>query len=290
MSTLQTVNPVHRSSDLQQGLGSYYAYRYDDAERIYSIIDSMCWAAQVPLVEALDASKLFVRSICPVTQRRPFLPVSVDENTYINGQKQVIRFGDNGYRFGDHIYFGLPATTVTGAIKLPDGVVDVDTVCDLPVDASTILLKDEHFYIENGYLVFYRNIFELFPYEYDKHQRKIIRVYLKSAEIDRRYVQNRFGILTGTQGPSTEEFKDLVNLVADCIAEGTNYHRLARIVCKIFGVPCTEETETVEHLGVTDEDRWLATDKRVYRTCLQANFKYAPGDRVGPGTILSDAE
>jgi hypothetical protein len=75
----------------------------------------------------------------------------------------------------------------------------------------------------------------------------------------------------------------------DCIQEGTSFHRLSQLLGRLYDVPCTQKTETIESFGVTDAGRWLATDHAIYTAPLSANFLFSPGTTIQAGTFLTDA-
>ncbi len=66
---MKTVNPIHRSDQLHRDAGTFYRTFHGDAERIYTLFDSVSWAGQLLLDDALDAAKLFVRSVMPPLHR-----------------------------------------------------------------------------------------------------------------------------------------------------------------------------------------------------------------------------
>lgn len=267
-----------------RSLPSIPATVYDDAARVGTLLDSLGWAYQLTLEDALDAARLMYRKQIPPLRRVPFLSIVVDEPTYREGKKHLLRYGDSEIRYGDGYVYGEPAATVSGAVELPAGLVDVDLCCDLPVDPSAILLKNEHFKIRNGYLVFEKDLFEILPEQDGK-----ITLWLRAGYRDQRFLQDRIGLLTQTRGDSTPAYRDFCNKILDCVAEGTNDHRLTQLVCLLYDVPCTETKEIVEAIGTDIRGRWLATDRAVYRAPLSASFRDPVGTTLDPGTILTDA-
>lgn len=284
---MKIINPIHRSDELHISAGSYYRNFYDDADRIFRIFDSFCWAYQSLLEESLDAAKLFLRTQIPPLHREAILRIVVDEDEYRNGKLQMLTYGTPNIYYGDKYYYGVPVRLMAGAVQLPDGVVDADLSCNLPRDPGIVLVKGEDFKIENGFLYFYEDIFEIFPTEGDAPYRTCT-FWLRSAYIDRKYLQDRLGVLTRTYGESTEAYKRFCNLILDAIVEGTNYYRLLHLVCSLFDVPCSLDTEILEQV---DTD-WIATNKRVYAKPPAASFIYSPkdiGTTIQAGTILTDA-
>ena len=286
---LKTVNPIHFSSGLHKDAGTFLSTYYADADRVFTLFDSTCWINQLMLDDALDASKLFVRSIMPHAHRERFVPLTILEKVYKEGKKNILTYGEP-CRYGDPIYYGHPETTITGGVELPEHILDADICCDLPVDPAITLLKGEHFTIRNGYLFFHADPFTLFPENTDEtNDQRTLHVYLRGVTFDQQYVQERLGILTGTHGASTKAYLDFSNLVMDSIQEGTGYQKLAQLLCGLFDVPCTKAKETIEQIGVSNSARWLVTDQNVYSAPLSASFLYKPGDVLPAGTILTDA-
>jgi len=283
------VNPIHRSSELHRDAGTFYHTYYDDASRVFTLFDSMSWANQLVLDDALDAAKLFVRTLIPPMHRERFMPIRVYEREYSEGRKKILAYGQDGIRYGDGYYYGHPAATITGAVELPKDVIDVDLCCEMPVDPNIVLLKSEHFFVQGGCLFFSPDLFEILPVAKETDQERSVLLYLRGVSVDRKYMQDRLGVVTQAVGPSTQEYVDFCNLVMDCIQEGTGWHRLTRLICKLYDVPCTSDTETVEYTGVTEHARWLATDRAVYTAPHAATFLVSPGDTVQAGTILTDA-
>jgi len=281
---MRVVNPLHRSDELHRDTGTYYHRLYNDAGRVFSLLDSVSWANQLVLDEALDAAKLFVRTLIPPLHRERFLPLRVDEPTYRDGQKKLLVYGQENTRYGDNLYYGLPGQGIPGGVPLPPGIVDVDICCDLPVDPSVVLINNEHFFIRGDMLFFTDDLFEIMPVV-----DGIVTIYLRGVSVDRRYIQDRLGILLRTQGDSTREYLDFNNLALDCLMEGTSYHRLVQLICGLYDVPCTAETETIEETDFTESHRRLTTNRAVYFAPLSASFLYAVGETVPPGTILTDA-
>lgn len=286
---MKTVNPIHQSDQLHRDAGTFYRTFHDDADRIYTWFDSLSWANQALLDEALDASKLFVRTLIPPVHRERFLPLQVNEPAFRAGRKKILVYGQENVRYGDSVFYGHPASTVAGGIELPPGITGVDLCCDLPVDPSVVLCRNEHFFIRHGTLFFTDDLFGIFPVEEEPGRERSVTVYLRGVSVDRRYVQDRLGILTQSEGPSTRQFADFNNLILDCLQEGTSCPRLSRLIAMLYDVPCTSETETVETTGVTESGRWLATNRAVYEAPLSANFLAEPGETLQAGTILTDA-
>ena len=281
---MRTHNLIHRSDCLHADAGTFYSNYYEDSERIFSLFDSYCWTGQLLLEDALDTARLFYRHQIPPLHRDLFFPVTITEQDYLEGRQRFFYYGDEGVRFGSLLQYGRHAHDIAGIVPLPSGIVDVDICTDIPVDPSVVLLQGVDFEIRRDYLVFYRNLFDVFPSE-GLTPNRTCTFYLRSAYSDRKYLQNRLGVLTRTHGQSTDAYRDFCNLIVDSIIEGTSAVRLVQIICRLFGVPCTDETETVE---VLDRD-CLVTDKRVYFSATDANFLYKVGDTLLPGTVLTDA-
>jgi hypothetical protein len=144
------------------------------------------------------------------------------------------------------------------------------------------------FEIRSKNLVFQKNLFEIMPSEGESPERTCT-FWLRSAYCDRGYIQNRLGVLTKTHGPSNEAYLDFCNLVMDSVMEGTSSASITQIVCRLFDVPCTQETETVEVLDRSGGEQCLVTDKRVYFAPSGAEFLYGESTTLSPGTVLTDA-
>jgi len=286
---MKTVNPIHRSEELHRDAGTFYSTYYADASRVFTLFDSMSWANQLLLDDALDAAKLFVRTLIPPVHRERFLPIRVSEREYRDGRKKILTYGQDKVRYGDDDYYGHPAATITGAVELPPDVIDVDLCCEMPVDPNIVLLKNEHFFLRGGCLFFSPDLFDLLPSTEETEDNRSIVLYLRRVSIDRKYMQDRLGVLTQATGTSTQDYVDFCNLVMDSVQEGTSRHKLSQMICKLYDVPCTSETETVEYTGITEHARWLATNRAVYTTPHTATFTVSPGETVQAGTILTDA-
>ncbi|GHT30349.1 hypothetical protein FACS1894214_0010 [Planctomycetales bacterium] len=284
-----TYNLIHRSDLLQQDAGTFYNHYYEDNDNLTSLFDSECWSGQLLLEEALDAAKMGYRNRIPVLHRDIFFPIEIGEQEYLKGRYYLPAYGDEDLHYGDEdLRYGTPKSGPAGAIALPPGIIDVDTCCDLPVDPSTILLKNEDFDIRNGYLVFRENLFDVLPNTGEYPNRHLI-LWLRSAYSDRRYVQDRLGILTKSFGESVEEYKTFCNKIMDSIVEGTNRWRLNQLICLIYDIACAEHNETVQHSGAFQGQQYIVTDKQVYWAPMSATFIYGPGDTLLPGTPLTNA-
>ena len=286
---MKTVNPIHRSQELHRDAGTFYSTYYADASRVFTLFDSMSWANQLLLDDALDAAKLFVRTLIPPVHRERFLPIRVDEREYREGRRKIPTYGQENLRYGDGYHYGHPAATITGAVELPPDVVDVDLCCEMPVDPNIVLVKNEHFFLHGGRLFFSPDLFDVLPPSEETDGNRSVVIYLRGVSIDRKSMQNRLGVLTRAAGPSTQEYVDFCNLVMDSVQEGTSLHKLSQMICKLYDVPCTSETETVECTGVTEHARWLATNRAVYTAPHAAKFTVSPGETIRAGTILTDA-
>jgi hypothetical protein len=289
---MQTLNLFHRSDLLHADAGTFFHQYYDDAERVYSLFDSLCWANQLLRDEALDASRLFYRELIPPVHRSMFIPVTVQEQDYREGRKKILVYGGQPViRYGEDYYYGVPAALITGAVPLPetDGtIVDADLCCDLPVDPTVLLLKNEHFAIQNNHLVFLQDVFDLLPSEGNAPERTLT-LWLRSVYSDRNYLQDRLGVLTQAQGSSSPEYAQFMNSIMDSVIGGSGYHGLTQLLCRLFDVPCTATAETVQQIGKSATGQWLATDRSVYRAPEAASFLYKIGDCIPCGTILTDA-
>jgi hypothetical protein len=282
------VNLYNRSDLLHNDAGTYFHNGYEDSERIYTLFDSLCWANQLLRDEAYDASRLFYRNEIPPLHRDLFRSIVVNEREYRDGRKQILLYGNNPViRYGDDYCYGVPASAITGAVALPDRVIDVDICCDLPIDPTIVLLKNEHFVVHNGYLIFTQDLFDLLPSNGDVPNRTLT-LWLRSVYSDRHYLQDRLGVLTGTRGQSTHQYRDLCNMVLNIIMGGTTKQHITKLMCWLFDVPCTDKDEVIKNFGSDNAGRWLATDYHIYRAPSNAKFLYTEG-KLPAGTVLTDA-
>jgi hypothetical protein len=230
----------------------------------------------------------------PVLHRDWVQGIELDEATWRDGHYRILTYAsdtdEQPARYGDNYFYGIPAEWMPGAIILPTNTKSVDFCCDSPIDPNIIYLKDEDFHItETGLLYFNTDPFELFPTTGEALNRTLT-FWMRSTYTDRKYLQDRLGFLTQTDGESTERYRDFCNLILDSIVGGTDYHRLVQLVCTLFDVPCTKEpNEVVEETGNSANSSWLATDKHVYHSPSAATFLYEIGDTLPIGTILTDA-
>jgi hypothetical protein len=106
---MQTLNLFHRSDLLCADAGTFFQQYYEDAERVYSLFDSVCWAGQLLRDEARDASLLFYRNLIPPLHRASFVSVVVKERDYREGRKKTLVYGGQPtIRYGDDYYYGVP--------------------------------------------------------------------------------------------------------------------------------------------------------------------------------------
>jgi hypothetical protein len=277
------VNLLHHSGDLTKDQGTYLASSYEDAGRVYSFLDSLCWLYQGVLQESEDASFLLFRRLSPYVHRELFFPLFVDAAAYQNGFVVKHAYGRPGSEYGMGNFYGEGYHSLPYCIPLPENIVDVDFISDIPIDPNVILLKNVDFSIESGMLWFNLPLPEEFQ-PLDAIGRDNIVLYLCGVTFDRRYIQNRLGRLLNIVGDSTQEYKSLCNMVMDTLQSETTRSRFKKVLALLSSLPCVSESEKIEMISPD----WIATDKHVYLAGEGDWLDLTVGRQLNPGDFLTN--
>jgi hypothetical protein len=283
-----TPNLIHNSEQFHRDAGTFFSSFYSDADRIFYLLDSYSWTAQNILQTSVDAASLHYRKHIPVLREIPFYPFTFHENK--NLYQNEAFYGDVDLTYGKvGLKYDIPQTLGEFIFSIPEGIVDIDLICDTPVDPTIILFKDRDFVIKEHSIEFKRDPFEIFSDTQNIEGERVLTLFFRTAYVDEKYVQERLNFLTKTKGVSTQANKDFCNILLDSYEEGTTVARLNQIVCAVFDVPCAKKGEKVVSVDENFEFRFLITETELYKAPKQSRWLVEEGDTLERGQILNDA-
>jgi hypothetical protein len=90
-------------------------------------------------------------------------------------------------------------------------------------------------------------------------------LWMHDASYDENYLSDLWGAAVGLSAPSSEEFRELLEIMYEAMLGGTSRAHIERLVALFSGGALAVEDEIVEAVDADDRGWFVVTDKRVYR-------------------------
>jgi hypothetical protein len=233
------------------------------------------------------------RTECPVTNFWRWFPVVLAESEMVIGR--YLDFGDGalyGPQPGDGTTYAYGARTGHAvAFPLPTGLLNASLLTNALTNPTIALTIGSGFEVDvaNGILVMIGNPFEDPQFtSYEEDGQRFIRMFLGDAEFDPRYIQRVWGAVSGGEGPSTANYKQLVNATLDASVQGSTYHDVLNALVAITDIPLAVGGETVEIITADADGTIIITDLNVYRFDSSSLVSVSVGDVLVAGQSMTD--
>jgi hypothetical protein len=197
------------------------------------------------------------------------------------------RYGDSAFSYGKSVGY---------AWDLPQGVVSVSQIYNRVTDPSLSLIEGVDFVIDRK---LNKIVFNADPFLNDSLPKLTVNskdgtsdvqlsLWMFRPKIDRRSIQDIYGIPVGVDGESNNAYKAFINNVYDSIITGMSSGRLGYILGNSLGLPVSIGSEIVQRVHGSVR-KVIITDKNVYFVPLTASATVSVDDKVIEGQSLTDA-
>lgn len=210
-----------------------------------------------------------------------------------NGTSTKDNYG--GYRhYGDSAF--LYGKSVGYAWDLPSGVASVSQIYNRVADPSLSLIEGIDFVIDSK---LNKIVFNSDPFLNESLAKTNVNnkdgtsdfqlsMWMFRPKIDKRSIQDIYGIPVGVDGDSNDSYKAFINNVYDSIMTGMSSGRLGHILGTSLGLPVAAGTETVERIHGSTR-KVIVTNKNVYFVPPTATASVTTDEVVIEGQSLTDA-
>ena len=176
------------------------------------------------------------------------------------------------------------------SFTLPEDVVSVAVVADVPNRWAVALSSGMDFDMEDGELRFLDDPFEsgLFLVELaESADDDTISLYLGGVEEDTEIPYEQYGHVAGLYMANSEQYKKLVNVILDAAVTGTRRSDIEKLFSVLCDVPIAEHDETIEEIVDDRRWSWVLTDKSAYKFKLDSPLLVSEGDVLSPGDVMA---
>ncbi len=205
-----------------------------------------------------------------------------------------LRYGDDASYGDGYTYDSYLGNNVFRA-PLPTYLTQVPVITSrVTLDETEVLVNGVDFYVDNGFIYFAVNPFELsFDIEPIADADgtvtdRRVTLWLFSSYWDRQYVYDNYGYMLFAAQTTSTEYCGLVDTTLDSFTFGSSHKSLADALGYIFSSPVAKSNEIVEAVVTEPDCKLVITDKHVYRGELSATVLKTAGDVVAAGEQLFD--
>lgn len=279
---------LDKAEDVRALAGGYWIEVYEGKDQVEDLVDARntLWQASLSTWQEAEKSKSRF-SISPFKIKTwSYFPILKSEGVSVEGV-----FGGGGAYGGAGLAYGQSA----GASWLmTDGLASVSQIYNRTSGPSASLYEGLDFFIDP---VANRIIFKSDPFSDSRFATKEIMdaagnsntelaLWLYNAKFDLKSIQQIYGLPIGVDGSSSEDYKQLINNIYDCLILGMSSGRLASILGHSLQSPVAKTNEVIERIHSSDR-KVIITDKNVYFLPPKASASVSVGDAVITGTSLS---
>jgi hypothetical protein len=295
-----TVYPSRALDDPRQAmldlLGTFWQRAYanrDELEASFLALASAWRQADRDLDEAVAA--LAFETI-PVLHVREWWPLKIRSSARNDVNLTGNMFGDPGLDFGGAGFYGDRRPQSSFPIVLGE-VVDAPLICNAPIRPTVCDIRDVDYTLDARRGIAWLRydpfadgrwvptpIYDDLGHEVDRE----LTVWVWHAGIDRRLLFRRLGYALGLALPSTENGRELGNLLVDAITQGTSELALRRFFSSLTNIPvCRSDGEVVAAIFEDQRGLVIATDREAYRFDAAATPVVSVGDRLLAGDPMT---
>jgi hypothetical protein len=194
--------------------------------------------------------------------------------------------------------FDVPLVTGSVGTPMPANLADVALISDRMTDAQVVLVRDVDFIIvesENA-IVFHDNPFdnpEILTekvFEGGEIVDRTMILWLLQPRFDWQLLYNHFGYVLKLNLPNTQDYKDIINIIMDCMVRATSQVDIERLIATTYGIPLVQHySELVEDVHEDRNELLVITDQGVYGHTRASESLVSTGEEVRLGQSLTDA-
>ena len=279
---------LDRAEDVRALAGGYWIEVYEGKDQVEDLVDARTtlWQASLSTWQEAERSKSRF-DISPFKIKTwSYFPILKSQGISVEGV-----FGAGGKYGGQGLVYGQ---TAGASWPLTDSLSRVSQIYNRTSGPSASLYEGLDFTIDS---VANRIVFKVNPFSDNRFATKDVidasgnsdtelALWLYNAKFDLRSIQQIYGLPIGVDGASSEDYKQLINNVYDCLILGMSSGRLANILGHSLQSPVAKTNEVVERIHNSGR-KVVITDKNVYFLSPKSSASVSVGDSVIAGTSLS---
>lgn len=283
-------------------LGSFWANTYDGVHTVESFTHARAQQDLQAFQNLQEAVASLSRHTAPIFHTERWQLLILKESEKNASDASLLQYGDpavygpqpiTDYEFK----YGRPGGLRPYVFPAPEGLVDCRLMFNRIKDPSVTMVKDIDFTIDptHGAIRFRRDPFEnsLIPKRdiivADEVVDREAAIWMQTCRFEQRLLDEHWGYALGLMAPSSANYRDLLNAVADGLVLGSSEITVRRVVSAAIGIPVVREPEERVERIFSDRDRLLiVTNRHSYRFPLTASPAVDVGDRVFAGDQLVD--
>ncbi len=286
---------LDRSRQLLALTGSFWSSVYTGRDTIEAVIKARADVEAQNYINLDEALQSRSRSEVPVFHRQNWRMVVLrqsDKGKYFPRYGDDLVFGQAGLVYGEPLTLSnLPAW------ELPENLVSVPLIFNRLASPSVAWSAGMDFTLDRkrNLLVFREDPFEngnfgtspVFGPDGAQTDTELF-LWLFHSEFDRQHIYRNWGYVLGLSLPSSETYRDLVNILLDGTAGGTGFAQIRSTYSAMTGLPLVRTaSETVEWITTDTTHQIVITDVGVYRLPLGATLTVSEGDVLHKGDTLT---
>lgn len=208
----------------------------------------------------------------------------------------LLQYGDGATFAADTAnQFGAPTGRQPFSWPLPPGLVALPLLCNRISAPSLNLVGGLDFLLENGSIIFRENPFDsplilketLFTDNVASDRQ--LTLWGTRASFDLQQIYQQFGYVLELNLPTSQPYKDLINVVFDSLGTGTTAQQLGQAWSALTGVPLAAGNEQVELIRYELLRTLVITNQRVYQFKPQAVVQVDVNQPLNAGDPITDA-
>ncbi len=310
-----TILPDTEGRDIYGSLSSFWRTLFEDKAVIRDYTKGSGLVAAQVFLNFLETVNNLSRNDMPIFHRERWMPIIIRRSernqgkAIIAGQEPPLFVGPQPddtaydplvvYPVGGSVSLGGAASyQINSTFTVKDGVISIS---DSPVAPTTTFIKNTHFTVSDGLLVFRE---DSDPFEFSSFPRRLIGdaaagdedeelvLWASDVLIDKFFVRDNFGYQIGLDEESTEQYRANVNALLDLQFGGPNLTLLQTAIGTLTGVPVIRSTPEVVEVIVDNDDgtRDIITDMNVYSVTVNDEIRepVIPGASFNAGDLLTE--
>lgn len=261
-------------------LGGFWSYTYEGQDVLAEALKGRYNLSEQTFERLQEASDCRSRLNTPVFRNETWRYLSISSKDVENFSNL---YGENT-TYDDSSVYGSRSATLPFVCPFPEGIADCQLITNRLSNSSVTLVRGLDFSIDRDkkLIRFNSNPFNdsrIAKEKNDEGYEEII-LWLYKPKIDKQYVYYHFGHIINMWSKSSQEYKDIVNNVYDCLADGTSIGKTLDAISIATGIPLAKGNETVEYIEADKLHNLVITDKHVYRFSKRSTVLVSVGDSL----------
>lgn len=292
-TTIYPASDLDRNEVLLALLGSFWQNTYDGKFVVETLLSGVALEENQSLSAFQEAIDALSRQLVPVFHKDFWRPLVLLESQISN---KYLRYGD-GAVYGNDYQYGVAIPLQTFEFPLSEDIAYVPRIANGIAKPTRAFVHGIDYVIEPATLIFNANPFAdpaLADGIEDVYTDGLVtdrqmQLWLSGADVDLEHVHSHFGYVLKLNLPSSEAYRDLVNVIMDSLIDGAAGRKVERLIATVTGTPIVEhDGEVVEQVTADSRGVVIVTDRNAYRFSASATAIVSVGDVLYAGQQLTD--